>query len=249
MNHYHTCSFIVNSYRHALAWDDNTADYFLGVHARLPMLTQPGCGSLSDQPNRLDFDDCWSSEKIYTFLCQLPLQSRHLPHNVRSSSSGITGHHQQTGTFSLSACGQKPPNTVKVKVKLKQLNTTWTGQWWPVTCGGRHLTHVFLACDTLAVCWADGDVTFSRHSDTWASPTSKTCPVPLVGLPLPPSFPCRSLEQRVPYSLVCDHRPDCLDGSDEGFCHFPPCLNLSQFQCHNKQVCQLISGDISFYVL
>ena len=194
----------------------------------------------------LDLFECWSHnpDMLYAFLCQLPLQSRQLHHNLASSSSAITKNDRQTETFSLSTLQQTQPNTVKVKVRVKPLNTTSTGQWRPVTCGGRHLTHMFLACDAFVVCWAGSDVTFSRHSDTWASPTSNTCPVPLVGLPLPPSFPCRSLEQRVPYSLVCDHRTDCLDGSDEAFCHFPPCLNQSQFQCHNRQVCYLLWGDI-----
>ena len=189
---------------------------------------------------------CWAPhpDMQYAFLCQLQLRSRQLRHNVGSNSSAITGNDQQTETFSLSTCQQTQPNTIKVKVRVKPLNTTSTGQWRPVTCGGRHLTHMLLACDALVFCWAGGDVTFSHHSDTWASPTSKTCPVPLVGLPLPPSFPCRSLEQRVPYSLVCDHRPDCLDGSDETFCHFLPCSNFSHFQCHNKQVCCLIWEDI-----
>ena len=216
--HCKPCISIVNSYRQALVWEDSTVDYFSGIYGFIPMVTQPGCGFLSLNPNMVMFDDCWSpimsSVKPHTFLCQLPVLYRQL--------------HQQ-----------KSPNTIKVKVRLKPLNTTSTGQWWSVTCVGRHLTHVFLACDTLADCWAGGDVTFSRHSDTWASPTSKTCPVPLGGQPLPPSFPCKYWGQRVPYSLVCDHRTDCLDGSDEAFCHFLPCLNLSQFQCYNKQVCHL----------
>ena len=180
------------------------------------MVTQPACSFLSCNPKMVMFDDCLSpiESSVVKALCQLPVLYRQL--------------HQQ-----------KLPNTIKVKIRLKPLNTTSTAQWRPVTCGGRHLTHVFLACDTLADCWAGGDVTFSRHSDTWASPTSNTCPVPLVGQPLPPSFPCKYWGQRVPYSLVCDHRPDCLDGSDEAFCHFLPCLNLSQFQCYNKQVCRL----------
>ena len=56
----------------------------------------------------------------------------------------------------------------------------------------------------------------------------------------PPSFQCQSETQRVPYSLVCDHRQDCLDGSDETFCTFLPCYLHYQFQRLNKQVCLVL---------
>nr|KAG5711570.1 hypothetical protein BaRGS_016752 [Batillaria attramentaria] len=36
-------------------------------------------------------------------------------------------------------------------------------------------------------------------------------------------FTCSSGEERVPYTLVCDFRQDCSDGSDESFCVFQPC--------------------------
>nr|KAG5701005.1 hypothetical protein BaRGS_022716 [Batillaria attramentaria] len=52
--------------------------------------------------------------------------------------------------------------------------------------------------------------------------------------PLPPSFTCKKDEMRVPYTLVCDFRPDCSDASDEDFCVFRPC-KIGQFHCGDKQ--------------
>ena len=33
------------------------------------------------------------------------------------------------------------------------------------------------------------------------------------------------------YSMVCDHRPQCGDGSNESFCVFPPCSDTTPMQC------------------
>ena len=122
---------------------------------------------------------------------------------------------------------------------LSKVNTTVARgrePWRLVICPDGHVTHVFLACDVSTFCWAGRNVTFSLLPESWALPTSQSCQVQLAMTSFPPSFPCRSEEQRVPYSLVCDHRRDCADGSDETFCTFLPCLWQSQFQCLNKQV-------------
>ena len=200
---------------------------------------RPKCASATSNPNSVELFECWTETRIdvYMSLCQLHLRSKHQRYHVGHSSPAIAQRDQHTQTSSVSASQQKQPSKARVKVSVKPSNLTMVGGWQPMKCDGGHVTHVLLACDPSAACWADGDVTFSRHSDTWATPTSQSCPVPQIGPPLPPSFPCRSGEQHVPYSLVCDHRRDCLDGSDEVFCHFPPCLDHSQFQCHNKQVC------------
>ena len=93
------------------------------------------------------------------------------------------------------------------------------------TCPDAHVTHTFLACDVESACWA---LDFS---------TSVSCPAPLT--PLPPSFTCNNGVQHVPYTLVCDHRSDCSDRSDERFCSFAPCDVTSQFQCRNKEVSKI----------
>ena len=91
-----------------------------------------------------------------------------------------------------------------------------------VECPDGHMTHVYLACDIHSACFA---LDFS---------TSVSCRAPLT--PLPPSFTCNNGVQHVPYTLVCDHRADCSDRSDERFCVFTPCNVTSHFQCRNQQV-------------
>ena len=85
-----------------------------------------------------------------------------------------------------------------------------------VKCPKGHVTHTFLSCDMRSDCWAE---------------THVSCDAPLT--PLPPIFECSKGADRVPYTLVCDHRPDCSDGEDEHFCVFPPC---PQWTCDNRQV-------------
>ena len=97
-----------------------------------------------------------------------------------------------------------------------------------VVCPSGHLTHDFLSCDSRSACWA-------AASD--ARGARSRCLAPL--RPLPPSFPCSDGAGTVPYSLVCDHRPDCSDSSDETFCDFPPCAR-GMWQCDNLQVGLLV---------
>ena len=130
------------------------------------------------------------------------------------------GFGQSTQPPSSLAGKQTGPSLVKINVTTSEQDM---GLWWPVTCPSGHLTHIFLACDVITLCWARHDVTFGVRPESWALPTSQSCPVQLGMTSLPPSFPCGSEEQRVPYSLVCDHRRDCLDGSDETFCTFLSC--------------------------
>lgn len=86
-------------------------------------------------------------------------------------------------------------------------------------CPGGHLTQVFLACDVHSACWNNGYA---------------ACSAPLT--PLPPYFTCSNEMERIPYTLLCDYRHDCSDGSDESFCAFPPCKNGYNQQCGNVQV-------------
>ncbi|KAK7479438.1 hypothetical protein BaRGS_00029355, partial [Batillaria attramentaria] len=87
-----------------------------------------------------------------------------------------------------------------------------------IVCPKNHSTHTFLACDVHSYCWLDDDGNCV---------TSMTL--------LPPSFQCAQQIERVPYSLVCDYREDCGDGSDEDVCVFQACLSSDQYLCGNKQ--------------
>ena len=87
-----------------------------------------------------------------------------------------------------------------------------------------HVTHGFLACDVLSDCFTTSDQASSRLCKRVMDPS-------------PPSFTCHNNVQHVPYMLVCDHRHDCTDGSDEDFCVFPPCEDPSiNFHCGDGQV-------------
>ena len=95
-----------------------------------------------------------------------------------------------------------------------------------IQCPDAHFTFQFLACDSGVRCWAGGP---------------ESCKAPVS--PLPPTFTCHS-QQRVSYTLVCDFRTDCSDGSDEDFCVFPPCDPKTQFDCGNKQVLKYAIGAV-----
>ncbi|KAK7476236.1 hypothetical protein BaRGS_00032512 [Batillaria attramentaria] len=99
-----------------------------------------------------------------------------------------------------------------------------------IQCPDGHMTHTFLACDYLSRCFAQG---FDSKTDMWGIPDVTSCPAPLT--PLPPLMTCTSAGQRVPYSLVCDHRQDCQDGSDEEFCVFEPCPAHLPNRCGKTQ--------------
>ena len=88
-------------------------------------------------------------------------------------------------------------------------------------CPFGHVTHNFLSCDSQSQCW-----------DRFVSSIA-VCESPL--LPMPPTLLCSNHAGRVPYPLVCDHRPDCADYSDEDFCVFLGCSGPS-YQCGGKQV-------------
>ena len=203
------------------------------------------CSALHKTVGTVTFRKCEKALKYSRrYLCQTwgdQGQQRH----ERDNRPAVRGqdHHKQLLFPPASGGISLGPVTTNVKDLIFNLSGVGPrGQWRLLACPMGHVTHTFLSCDELSLCWATGDVTFSHQSEVWAVPTSVSCPAPLDVAVLPPSFPCRSVEQRVAYSLVCDHRPDCQDDSDETFCHFPPC-SPTQFACLNKQVCsELIRG-------
>ena len=94
-----------------------------------------------------------------------------------------------------------------------------------IVCPDAHQTHTFLACDVKSACWANGHgVVDNRHL-----PSIEQCPTPLELFS--PLFKCVSHSQLVPYTLVCDHRHDCHDYSDEDFCVFQPCSGQTVIPC------------------
>lgn len=95
-----------------------------------------------------------------------------------------------------------------------------------VKCPSGHFTHSFLACDVQSSCWAQQDLDLGK---------SASCH-PSLMTSVPPSYACADGVGHVPYTLVCDHRPDCNDHSDELFCIFPTCETNDNFHCGHRQV-------------
>ena len=95
-----------------------------------------------------------------------------------------------------------------------------------VVCRSGHMTHRFMACEIQSGCWAAES--FSE-SDKWGVPDPASCQAPMTSLP--PAFTCTNGLQRLSYTLVCDHRVDCFDSSDEDFCVFPLCESTIHFKC------------------
>ncbi|KAL8612179.1 hypothetical protein ACOMHN_018468 [Nucella lapillus] len=94
-----------------------------------------------------------------------------------------------------------------------------------------HWTFTFLACDVDSHCWAGNDVT----APAWDSPASSWCEAPVTSFPL--YFVCEEVNQRVPFTLVCDAHADCFDGSDEDFCTYRQCPLEAYMQCGNSGQC------------
>ena len=110
----------------------------------------------------------------------------------------------------------------EVPINVTDHRPSYNGSQY-ITCPMGHVTHQFLSCDPVSACWAQDES------------SALSCDSPLN--PRPPMFACSSEAEHVPYSLVCDHRPDCRDHSDEDFCVFPESQCLAgSFRCGSKQV-------------
>ena len=107
-------------------------------------------------------------------------------------------------------------------IKLKNSVNELSYSVHVIACPDGHMAHQFLSCDWTDDCWTD------------VVRQAPVCKAPLD--PLPPTFPCSAGGDWVPYTLVCDHRHNCMDNSDESFCHFPPCDPFLQYNCGNGQV-------------
>ena len=110
----------------------------------------------------------------------------------------------------------------------------------PLTvCPGGYVTHDFLKCDLQAACLAKQ---FELHcpldSTATGGPGLRTEQVRM--------FICDNLIHTLPYTLVCNFSPDCLDGSDETFCqHGHTTCDQSQHQCASGQCVALGQSRIT----
>ena len=191
---------------------DETIAYF----TKLPdeaHWTVAGCGYMRERAPRHQKTDVisrlWCKQREYArFLCETDTdrKTRPVPQKIQFPNKPNPATQASRGHVHLTACPRG------------------------------HMTHDFLACDAQSECWARDTV--SDSTSCWAGDGGRTasgsCAASLT--PLPPSFPCSSGWGEVPYTLVCDHRADCSDDSDEQFCVFPPCDGKTEFDCGNGQV-------------
>ena len=103
-------------------------------------------------------------------------------------------------------------------------------------CPGGHVTHDFLSCDPDSRCGAavyPSTCVVSPLDDVTlrAAPTAAAGKE---GASRTETFLCEGSEKTVHYSLACDFRSDCPDGSDEAFCVRED-LPCDGFRCDNGQ--------------
>ena len=204
-------------YRHAVMWESGSIAY----HAKtMSEVKQPLCGSLKlGLPFRIPFAMLQCNAKLPGYvLCELDtdtdlarnITAKHLVEMVRPDTNHTVSPRNTSSPFAENL----------------------------ISCPASHITFTFLACDVLSRCYAESDdVIYVDQSRDYHLPTRSSCPAPLTSLP--PALLCQNGGHRVAYTLVCDHRDDCGDGSDEDFCVFPPCEMNAPLQCSSsKEVSQ-----------
>ena len=98
-------------------------------------------------------------------------------------------------------------------------------------CPSGHFSHCFLAVDEHTACWEYNDVIGPAAEKK--PPLMSQCRDLVVEFPV--HFVCPGSGPRLSYTLVCDHRQDCWDNSDEGFCVFQSCTDRTPLKCSSTQ--------------
>ena len=190
----------------------------------------------------------WSDDTLAIFLSIIGSSSGVAAPYCAMMEAGNANH-----TLSAVACDQKLKGSFLCELHAGPTSddaltpvqfpalSSWSLSPRMASCDHNHITHSFLACDPKANCSAVDLASSISCSEGRFSPAV-------------PFFTCRNGVERVPFSLVCDHRADCCDSSDEDFCQFPACLRRKQFYCKNKKQvrlfgCMFSVSDIYIYIM
>ena len=169
----------------------------------------------------------WSDETLAIYLAIDSTSSMSPPYcamiHVGSDQvlSVVTCDLKVNGSFLCELEDWSAKDGVEEPVQFPTL-TSWTLEPMMARCEFNHTTHAFLACDLKTNCSAQDLASSIFCAENRFSPEV-------------PFYTCRNEVERVPYTLVCDHRSDCCDSSDEDFCQFPACLKRKEFACKNKK--------------
>ena len=94
-----------------------------------------------------------------------------------------------------------------------------------VTFPEGHVAHAFLSCDGKSRCGQTVCYFVERYLTEVISAAHQSLGTVIM-------FSCSDGGTEVSFSLLCDFRQDCVDNSDESFCHHPVC---TEFTCTNGQ--------------
>ena len=205
LNFYYGQLSVPNVYRRNLvAYDKTVIHHSLSASARFH-----GTKLCFIVPVRLNFPDY----RIFSFRCS------------RNVLSYLKTEYYATCEFSIHG-NQRHEIAGFPKVKF----TFGTGNSNFSRCQDGHVVHQFLSYSPHYAC---GDILphFLTSTDRpVASRDSSQRRDQL--LTSKPVFTCSNAITRLSYTLVCDFRHHCEDGSDETFCRHPPCAT---FACNNGQ--------------
>ncbi|KAK7451158.1 hypothetical protein BaRGS_00039870, partial [Batillaria attramentaria] len=194
-------------YKYEFLWSDTTVDFYNNYE-------YGGTASFGSVKRT------FPNTKLGLFVVQEFIQFKTTSHLCELQESPEENLFMQNRTRS---------STIRLAVSTNQNQSLDTPH---VVCPDGHVTHMLLACDAQSACWAREAI---GNDIRWGVPSYASCPAPITSRP--PMFSCRSGVQHVPYSLVCDHRQDCNDASDEDFCDFEQCGGDTPIQCGASKQC------------